>query len=114
MIIFGKEAREKLMEGINLVADTVAPTLGPQARTVILESDKPIIVNDGVTIARHISHPDQFVNMGVKLLQTVASEAQGYAGDGTTTASILARRICEKRLALVEEGYSPVKLKKEL
>jgi chaperonin GroEL len=114
MIIFGKEAREKLMKGINLVADTVAPTLGPQARTVILESEKPIIVNDGVTIARHISHPDQFVNMGVKLLQSVASEAQGYAGDGTTTASILARRICEKGLALVEDGYSPVQLKKEL
>ena len=55
MIIFGEEARQKLMEGIDLVADTVAPTLGPQARTVILESEKPIIINDGVTIAKEIN-----------------------------------------------------------
>lgn len=114
MIIFGEEARQKLMQGINLVADTVAPTLGPQARTVILESDKPIIINDGVTIAKHITHPDQFVNMGVKLMQSVAAEAQGYSGDGTTTASILARAICRKGMEMVESGISPVKLKKEL
>jgi len=114
MIIFGEEARQKLMQGIDLVADTVAPTLGPQARTVILESEKPIIINDGVTIARHISHPDQFVNMGVKLMQSVAAEAQGFSGDGTTTASILARAICRKGMEMVEDGISPVKLKKEL
>ena len=114
MIIFGKEAREKLMQGINLVADTVAPTLGPQARTVILESEKPIIINDGVTIAKHITHPDQFVNMGVKLMQSVAGEAQGYSGDGTTTASILARSICQEGMTMIEEGISPVQLKKEL
>jgi len=114
MIIFGEEARQKLMQGIDLVADTVSPTLGPQARTVILESVKPIIINDGVTIARHITHPDQFVNMGVKLMQSVAAEAQGYSGDGTTTASILARAICRRGMEMVESGISPVKLKKEL
>tara|TARA_R100001198_G_scaffold96816_1_gene88718 strand:- start:420 stop:1985 length:1566 start_codon:yes stop_codon:yes gene_type:complete len=115
MIIFGEEARQKLMEGIDLVADTVAPTLGPQARTVILESEKPIIINDGVTIAKHISHPDQFVNMGVKLMQSVAGEAQGYSGDGTTTASILARAISKRGMEMIEsDGISPVKLKTEL
>lgn len=114
MIVFGEEAREKLLNGINLVADTVAPTLGPQARTVVLHGPKPVIINDGVTIARHITDSDQFVNMGVQLVQTVASEAQGNAGDGTTTASILARRLCVDGLALVEGGASPVKLKKEM
>lgn len=114
MIVFGKDARDKLLEGINLVANTVSPTLGPQARTVVLQSHTPVIINDGVTIAKHITHEDEFVNMGVQLVQTVASEAQGNAGDGTTTASILARRLCGEGLASVEGGASPVKLKREM
>ena len=114
MIIFGKEAREKLLTGINLVADTVQPTLGPQARTVVLQGERPIIINDGVTIARHITHSDPFVQMGVQLVQSVASETQGNAGDGTTTAAILARYLCNEGLERVENGESPIKLKKEL
>ena len=66
MIIHGENSRKKLLEGINLVADTVKTTLGPQARTVILQASEPIVINDGVTIARHIHSEDKFVEMGVK------------------------------------------------
>ena len=112
MILYGKEARDKLMEGINLVAKTVKPTLGPQARTVVLQNNPPIIINDGVTIAKHIHSNDPFIEMGVKLIQEVASQAQDTAGDGTTTASILAESLCKEGLKLVEEGQNPVILKK--
>jgi len=112
MILYGEEARNKLMEGINLVAETVKPTLGPQARTVILQNNPPIIVNDGVTIARHIHSDDPFIEMGVKLIQEVASQAQDTAGDGTTTASILAETLCKEGLNRVKQGENPVALKK--
>ena len=112
MILYGKEARDKLMEGINLVAKTVKPTLGPQARTVVLQNNPPIIINDGVTIAKHIHSDDPFIEMGVKLIQEVASQAQDTAGDGTTTASILAESLCREGLNLVEEGQNPVTLKR--
>jgi chaperonin GroEL len=112
MILYGKEARDKLMEGINLVAKTVKPTLGPQARTVVLQNNPPIIINDGVTIAKHIHSDDPFIEMGVKLIQEVASQAQDTAGDGTTTASILAESLCKAGLKLVEDGQNPVLLKK--
>ena len=65
MIIHGKEVKEKLLEGINLVANTVKPTLGPQAKTVILQSNPPIIINDGVTITRHIRSDDPYIQMGI-------------------------------------------------
>ena len=112
MILYGKEARDKLMEGINLVAKTVKPTLGPQARTVVLQNNPPIIINDGVTIAKHIHSDDPFIEMGVKLIQEVASQAQDTAGDGTTTASILAESLCKEGLKLVEDGKNPVTLKR--
>ena len=96
MIIQGKEVKEKLLEGINLVADTVKPTLGPQAKTVILQGNPPVVINDGVTITRYISHPDPYVQMGVQLVQNLASKAQDKSGDGTTTACIMARALCER------------------
>lgn len=94
MILFNDEVKEKLLQGINLVADTVSPTLGPQARTAILQGNPPVVINDGVTIARHVSHEDPFVQMGVQLVQNLALKAQSKAGDGTTTACILARSLC--------------------
>ena len=94
MIIQGKEVKEKLLQGINLVADTVKPTLGPQAKTVILQGNPPVVINDGVTITRYISHPDPYVQMGVQLVQNLASKAQDSSGDGTTTACILAQAFC--------------------
>jgi chaperonin GroEL len=94
MIIQGNEVKEKLLEGINLVANTVKPTLGPQAKTVILQGNPPIIVNDGVTITRYISHDNPYVQMGVQMVQNLASKAQEGSGDGTTTACILAQAFC--------------------
>ena len=94
MIIHGKEVKEKLLQGINLVADTVKPTLGPQAKTVILQGNPPVIINDGVTITKYISHPDPYVSLGVKMVQNLAMQAQQNAGDGTTTACIIAQALC--------------------
>ena len=94
MIIHGKEVKEKLLQGINLVADTVKPTLGPQAKTVILQGSPPVIINDGVTITKYISHPDPYVSLGVKMVQNLAMQAQQNAGDGTTTACIIAQALC--------------------
>ena len=94
MIIKGKEVKEKLLQGINLVADTVKPTLGPQAKTVILQGNPPVVINDGVTITKYVSHDDPYVQMGVQLVQNLASKAQDSSGDGTTTACILAQAFC--------------------
>jgi len=94
LIIKGKEVKEKLLQGINLVADTVKPTLGPQAKTVILQGNPPVVINDGVTITKYVSHEDPYVQMGVQLVQNLASKAQDSSGDGTTTACILAQAFC--------------------
>tara|TARA_R100001460_G_scaffold54467_3_gene93739 strand:+ start:13837 stop:15360 length:1524 start_codon:yes stop_codon:yes gene_type:complete len=96
MIIKGREVKEKLLQGINLVADTVKPTLGPQAKTVILQGNPPVVINDGVTITRYVSHEDPYVQMGVQLVQNLASKAQEGSGDGTTTACILAQAFCNE------------------
>ena len=73
MIIQGREVKDKLLKGINLVANTVKPTLGPQAKTVILQNNPPIIVNDGVTITKYISSEDPYVQMGIQMVQNLAS-----------------------------------------
>ena len=96
MILNGEEVKQKLLQGINLVADTVKPTLGPQAKTVILQGNPPIVINDGVTITKYVSHDDPYVQMGVQLVQNLASKAQEGSGDGTTTACILAQAFCNE------------------
>ena len=98
MIIHGNEVKEKLLQGIDIVANTVKPTLGPQARTVILQGNPPVVINDGVTITRYISHQDPYVQMGIQLVQNLASKAQEGSGDGTTTACILAQALCHNML----------------
>jgi len=112
-IIYGEEAREKLLEGIDTVANAVKVTLGPAARTVVLEKSwgSPSIINDGVTIAKDIELGDPFANMGAKLIQEVASKTQDNAGDGTSTASILAQSLCHHGLKNMESGSSPVELR---
>ena len=114
MILYGEEAREKLLAGIEKVAEAVKVTLGPKARTVVIEQNgAPLIINDGVTIAKSMYDDDAFIQLGIELLQEVASQAQDTAGDGTTTASILAHRMCTEGMALVKEGLCPISLKKE-
>ena len=100
MIIQGKEVKEKLLQGIDLVANTVKPTLGPQAKTVILQNNPPVIINDGVTITKYISHEDPYVQMGIQMVQNLASQAQDKSGDGTTTACILAQALCHSLMTL--------------
>lgn len=115
MIVIGDEARDKMLDGINLVANAVKPTLGPMAKTVVLkEHDRPIIVNDGVTVAKAVSHEDEFVDMGAKLLIEVATQAQSLAGDGTTTACVLAQAFCERGMELIKEGKNPVHVSNDL
>ena len=114
-ILFDEDARNKLMEGINLVANTIRCTLGPQARTVVIKQNgKPVVINDGVTIAKAIKSDDEFVQMGVELMQAGASQAQENSGDGTTTATIMAQQLCYYGLNAVQSGENPVTLKKQL
>jgi chaperonin GroEL len=112
MILHGKEVKEKLLEGINLVADTVSPTLGPQARTVILQGEPPVIINDGVTITKYVRSDDPYVQMGVQMVQNLASKAQEGSGDGTTTACVIARALCEEISKL--EDFNIHQLRNEL
>tara|TARA_R110002167_G_scaffold20766_4_gene75824 strand:+ start:3042 stop:4580 length:1539 start_codon:yes stop_codon:yes gene_type:complete len=112
MIIQGNEVKEKLQQGIDLVANTVKPTLGPQARTVILQGNPPVVINDGVTITKYISSKDPYVQMGVQMVQNLASKAQDNSGDGTTTACIIAQSLT--RLISELEFYNIHQLRKEL
>ena len=120
-MIIGNEATTKLLEGVNLVANAVKGTLGPAAKTAIIQRDGkfPIIVNDGVSIAKAVSHPDPYVQLGVSLMQQVAEEAQGKSGDGTTTATILAQALCNIGFSLINDEQSewynnPTKLTQEI
>ena len=112
-IVYGEEARERLLEGIDTVANAIKVTLGPAARTVVLEKSwgSPSIINYGVTIAKDIELGEPFANMGAKLIQEVASKTQDNAGDGTSTASILAQSLCHHGLKNMKSGSSPVELK---
>ena len=114
MIIQGNEVKEKLLKGINLVADTVKPTLGPQAKTVILQGNPPVIINDGVTITKYISHEDPYVQMGVQMVQNLASKAQEGSGDGTTTACVLAQALCNNMRLQKENMVSVHQFNKDM
>ena len=112
-MIYGEEARKKLLDGINAATDAIKVTLGPKARTVVLDKSfgSPTIINDGVTIAKDIELPDAYENMGAQLVKEVASKAQDNAGDGTSTAAILAQSLSAYGLRNVSAGMSPVNLR---
>jgi len=112
-MIYGEEARKKLLDGITAATDAIKVTLGPKARTVILDKSfgSPTIINDGVTIAKDIELPDPYENMGAQLVKEVAIKAQDNAGDGTSTAAILAQSLSSYGLRNVSAGMSPVNLK---
>ncbi|MCI6346840.1 MAG: chaperonin GroEL, partial [Negativibacillus massiliensis] len=103
VIAYGEEARKSLQRGIDQLADTVKITLGPKGRNVVLDKKfgAPLITNDGVTIAKEIELSDPFENMGAQLVKEVATKTNDAAGDGTTTATLLAQ-------ALVREGMKNV------
>ncbi|MCX7770136.1 MAG: chaperonin GroEL [Proteobacteria bacterium] len=114
MLKFGYEAREAMIRGINILADAVKVTLGPQGRNVVIDKSfgAPTITKDGVTVAKEIELSDKFENMGAQLLREVASKTSDVAGDGTTTATILAQAIVREGAKLVAAGHNPMELKK--
>ena len=107
---FSKDAREAMLKGVNTLADAVRVTLGPKGRNVVLEKEygSPLITNDGVSIAKEIELEDKFENMGAKLVYEVANKTNDTAGDGTTTATILAQSMIENGLRAVDRGANPV------
>ena len=113
-IIYGEEARKALMSGINQLADTVKITLGPKGRNVVLDKKfgAPLITNDGVTIAKEIELEDAFENMGVQLVKEVATKTNDVAGDGTTTATLLAQALIREGMKNVTAGANPMVLRK--
>jgi len=113
-ILYGEEARRALERGVNQLADTVKITLGPKGRNVVLDKKfgAPLITNDGVTIAKEIELEDKFENMGAQLVKEVATKTNDVAGDGTTTATLLAQAIIREGLKNVAAGANPMIIKK--
>ncbi len=111
---FDNEAREKLLKGVNTLTDAVATTLGPKGRNVAIDKKwgAPTVVHDGVTVAKEIELEDPFENMGAQLLKEAASKTNDIAGDGTTTATVLAQAIVSEGLTKIKSGANPMVLKK--
>ena len=114
MIVYGEEARKKLQSGIDQLADTVKVTLGPKGRNVVLgkKYGSPLITNDGVTIAKEIELEDAFENMGAQLIREVATKTNDAAGDGTTTAILLAQAFVREGMKNVAAGANPMIVRK--
>ena len=114
MIVYGEEARKKLQAGIDQLADTVKVTLGPKGRNVVLgkKYGAPLITNDGVTIAKEVELEDAFENMGAQLIREVATKTNDVAGDGTTTATLLAQAITREGLKNLSAGANPMVMRK--
>ncbi len=113
-ILYGEEARKMLQSGLNQLADTVRITMGPRGRNVVLDKKfgSPLITNDGVTIAKEIELDDSFENMGAQLVKEVATKTNDIAGDGTTTAILLAQALVREGMKNVAAGAKPLELKK--
>lgn len=107
---FGNDARVKMLRGVNVLADAVKVTLGPKGRNVVLDKSfgAPTITKDGVSVAREIELEDKFENMGAQMVKEVASKANDAAGDGTTTATVLAQAIITEGLKAVAAGMNPM------
>src|SRR5262245_9720961 len=114
VVKFSEDARSKVLRGVNILADAVTVTLGPRGRNVVLEKSwgAPNITKDGVTVAKEIELADKFENMGAQMVKEVASKTSDMAGDGTTTATVLARAIFTEGAKLVAAGHDPMSLKR--
>ena len=113
-IKYGEEARRKLLDGVNKLADTVKVTLGPKGRNVVLDKSfgAPLITNDGVTIAKEIELENKYENIGARLVKEVATKTNDIAGDGTTTATLLAQSIIKEGVKNVAAGGDPMAIKR--
>ena len=114
IICYGEEARKALEKGVNQLADTVKITMGPKGRNVVLDKkfSAPLITNDGVTIAKEIELEDPFENMGAQLVKEVSTKTNDVAGDGTTTATLLAQALIREGMKNVAAGANPMGVKK--
>ncbi len=113
-VLFANDARQKMLKGVNLLADAVKVTLGPKGRNVVLDKSygAPTITKDGVSVAKEIELKDKFENMGAQMVKQVASKANDEAGDGTTTATVLAQSFINEGLKAVASGMNPMDLKR--
>src|SRR5438552_9933081 len=114
MVKFNRDARDAILKGVNILADAVTVTLGPKGRNVVLDKSfgAPNITKDGVTVAKEIELEDKFENMGAQMVKEVASKTSDVAGDGTTTATVLARAIFAEGIKMVAAGHDPMSLKR--
>src|SRR5512133_2140364 len=113
-IIYGEQSRQAILKGVNALADAVKVTLGPKGRNVVLDKKfgSPLITKDGVTVAKEIELKDPLQNMGAQMVREVASKTSDVAGDGTTTATILAQSIFREGVKSVAAGANPMALKR--
>ena len=113
-VLFGNDARAKMLRGVNILADAVKVTLGPKGRNVVIDKSfgGPTITKDGVTVAKEIELEDKFENMGAQMVKEVASKANDEAGDGTTTATVLAQAIVNEGLKSIAAGMNPMDIKR--
>src|SRR6187551_114542 len=113
-ITYGDESRQQILRGVNRLADAVRVTLGPKGRNVVLDKKfgAPLITKDGVTVAKEIDLKDPIENMGAQMVKEVASKTSDVAGDGTTTATVLAQAIYREGVKSVTAGANPMELKR--
>ena len=113
-VIFGADARSKMLNGVNILANAVKVTLGPKGRNVVIDKSfgAPRITKDGVTVAKEIELEDKFENMGAQMVKEVASKTNDEAGDGTTTATVLAQAIAKEGCKYVAAGMNPMDVKR--
>ncbi|RZL02730.1 MAG: molecular chaperone GroEL, partial [Rubrivivax sp.] len=113
-VVFGDDARAKIVRGVNVLADAVKVTLGPKGRNVVLERSfgSPTVTKDGVSVAKEIELRDRYENIGAQLVKEVASKTSDNAGDGTTTATVLAQAIVREGFKYVAAGINPMDLKR--
>src|SRR6187455_2897244 len=111
---FSGDARQRMLRGVDILADAVKVTLGPKGRNVVIEKSfgAPRITKDGVTVAKEIELEDRFENMGAQMVREVASKTNDLAGDGTTTATVLAQAIYREGSKLVSAGHNPMEIKR--
>src|SRR5579859_5430328 len=113
-IVYSRGARSAILHGVNMLADAVKVTLGPKGRNVVIEKSfgAPVVTKDGVTVAKEIELLDKLENMGAQMVREVASKTSDKAGDGTTTATVLAQALYMNGLGLVEAGHNPMEIKR--
>ena len=114
ILIFSEDARAHILKGVNTLANAVKVTLGPKGRNVVIDKSfgSPLITKDGVTVAKEIELENKFENMGAQMVKEVASKTNDEAGDGTTTATILAQAIYREGAKLVSAGHNPMAIKR--